>query len=82
MSKNLIKINLELDKTSVAKIFLSKKKKEIWFHWSRVYQMKKQGPQGPQKLSSLKSFKIHNSPSNAGYFHDPATIRNDFLIKL
>ena len=36
---------------------------------------KKQGPQGPQKLSSLKSLKVQNPPPQPGIF-TPETIRN------
>ena len=40
---------------------------------------RKQGPQGPQKLSSLKSLKINPppTPKNTGMCHE--TIRNGFL---
>jgi len=40
----------------------------------------KQGPHGPQKLSSLKSIKIQNSQPIPG-FSLLQTIRNGFLIK-
>ncbi len=39
----------------------------------------KQGAQGPQKLSSLKSLKIQNPPPIPGVF-TPATIINGFLV--
>ena len=49
----------------------------------RVYvgMSEKQGPQGLQDLSSLKSHKIQNSLPTQSIF-TPATNRNDFLIRL
>ena len=44
--------------------------------------LKKQGPHGPKKLSSLKSLKIQNPPPPILGLFTPATIRNSFLIKL
>ncbi len=40
----------------------------------------KQGPQGSQKLSFLKSLKIKNTPLLPGIL-TPATVRNGFLNK-
>ena len=41
----------------------------MWEELRNLMQLVKQGPQGPQKLSSIKSLEIQITPTDTGYYH-------------